>query len=104
MDLGDRCHSQGPPRYSQVWLRVRRLRIEYGYRLCLDGVHIEPDPAEQAALAAIRKLRLGGQSLRAVAGVLNESGHRTRRGTEWRLESVVRAINQDAENVQLPMA
>jgi site-specific DNA recombinase len=69
--------------------------IEFGYRLSADGVHVEPDPDEQAALAAIRKLRLGGHSLRAVAGVLNESGHRTRRGTQWRLESVVRAINQD---------
>jgi DNA invertase Pin-like site-specific DNA recombinase len=70
--------------------------IEFGYRLAADEVHIEPDLGEQAALAAIRKLRSGGHSLRAVAGALNTSGHRTRRGTEWRLESVVRAINQDA--------
>jgi hypothetical protein len=51
------------------------------HRLAADGVHIEPDPAEQAALAAIRSLRSGGHSLRAVAGALNKSGHRTRRGT-----------------------
>ena len=70
--------------------------IEYGYRLSQDGIHVEPDPAEQASLAAIRGLRSGGNSLRAVAGALNESGHRTRRGSEWRLESVVRAINQEA--------
>jgi len=70
--------------------------IEYGYRLSADGVHVEPDLAEQAALAAIPGLRSGGHSLRAVAGALNESGHRTRRGSEWRLESVVRAINQEA--------
>jgi site-specific DNA recombinase len=74
--------------------------IEFGYRLSADGVHVEPDPAEQAALAAIRSLRLGGQSLRAVASALNNSGHRTRRGTQWRLESVVRAINQDAAKRQ----
>jgi Recombinase len=70
--------------------------IEYGYRLSADELHVEAVPGEQAALAAIRKLRLGGHSLRKVAGVLNESGHRTRRGTQWRLESVVRAINQGA--------
>ena len=78
--------------------------IGFGYRLAADGVHVEPDPTEQASLAAIRKLRLGGHSLRAIAGTLNESGHRTRRGTQWRLESVVRAINQDADKRQLQVA
>jgi site-specific DNA recombinase len=78
--------------------------IGFGYRLAADGVHVEPDPAEQASLAAIRSLRLGGHSLRAVAGVLNESGHRTRRGTQWRLESVVRAINQEAAKGQPKVA
>jgi DNA invertase Pin-like site-specific DNA recombinase len=78
--------------------------IEFGYRLAADGVHVEPDPAEQASLAAIRSLRLGGHSLRAVAGALNNSGHRTRRGTQWRLESVVRAINQDVANGQQGVA
>jgi len=68
--------------------------IEFGYRLAADGLHLEPDPGEQAALAAIRKLRSGGRSLRAVAEALNQSGLRTRRGTEWRLESVVRVIKQ----------
>jgi hypothetical protein len=77
--------------------------IEIGYRLAVDGVHIEPDPTEQAALAAIRKLRSGGHSLRAVTGALNNSGHRTRRGTHWRLESVVRAINQEAAKGQQSM-
>jgi site-specific DNA recombinase len=56
--------------------------IGFGYRLAADGVHIEPDPAEQASLAAIRKLRSGGNSLRGVASALNEIGHRTRRGTQ----------------------
>src|SRR5271169_3254800 len=70
--------------------------IEFGYRLAADGEHLEPNPAEQAALAEIRRLRAMGQSFRAVAGALNHSGHRTRRNTMWRLESVVRVVRVDA--------
>src|SRR5580692_10550692 len=53
--------------------------IAFGYRLAADGLHLEPDPREQKALAAIRKLRASGHSLRAIAGALNQSGQRTRR-------------------------
>ena len=70
--------------------------IEFGYRLAADGLHLEPNPAEQAALAMIRQLRSGGLSFRAIAAALNRSGHRTRRSSLWRLESVVRAIKLDA--------
>ena len=38
--------------------------------------------------------RVQGHTLRGIATKLNNSGHRTRRGTEWRLESVVRVIKQ----------
>jgi DNA invertase Pin-like site-specific DNA recombinase len=73
--------------------------IEFGYRLGDDGKHLEPEPAEQAALATIRDLRTGGDSLRTIAATLNVRGHRTRRGTEWRLESVARVV-QKAEGLQ----
>jgi DNA invertase Pin-like site-specific DNA recombinase len=56
--------------------------IEFGYRLSADGLHLEPDLVEQAALSAIRELRTGGHSLRRIAATLNGHGHRTRRGTE----------------------
>ena len=69
--------------------------IEFGYRLAADGKHLEPNPSEQAALAAIRKLRARGSTLRGIAKELNTNGHRTRRGTPWRLESVARVINLD---------
>jgi hypothetical protein len=55
--------------------------IQFGYRLCGDGKHVEPDPAEQAVLDKIRNLRLGGKTLRGIAAALNHSGHRTRRGS-----------------------
>lgn len=68
--------------------------IEFGYRLAADGRHVEAEPAEQAALAEIHKLRRQGHALRGIATTLNGLGHRTRRGTEWRLESVARVLKQ----------
>jgi hypothetical protein len=68
--------------------------IEFGYRLSPDQRHLEPDPAEQTALAEIGNLRRLGQSLRGIAATLNSRGHRTRRGTEWRLESVNRIVKK----------
>ncbi len=70
--------------------------IEFGFRLSADLRHLEPDPTEQAALAQIRNLRRQGYTLRGIAATLNSGGHRTRRGTDWRLESVARVIKQHA--------
>ena len=72
--------------------RERVGNIAFGYRLALDGVHVEPDDAEQASIAAIRKLRASGRTLRQIAADLNHEGRRTRRGSEWRLESVARVV------------
>jgi site-specific DNA recombinase len=68
--------------------------IAFGFRLAEDGEHIEPDPAEQASLAEIRRLRSQGATLRGIAAALNHRTFRTRRGTPWRLESVARVVNQ----------
>jgi DNA invertase Pin-like site-specific DNA recombinase len=70
--------------------------IEFGYRLSLDRRHLEPDPVEQAVIAEIRNLRRQGHTLRGIAAILNSRGRRTRRGTDWRLESVARVIKQSA--------
>jgi DNA invertase Pin-like site-specific DNA recombinase len=78
--------------------------IGFGYRLAADGRHLEPDPSEQAALAELQELRSQGYSLRAVAVALNAAGHRTRRGTDWRLESVVRVLKQDLETARVKAA
>jgi site-specific DNA recombinase len=66
--------------------------IAYGYRLAPDGEHVEPDDAEQAAIAAIRGLHANGRTLRQIAADLNQEGRRTRRGSPWRLESVARVV------------
>ena len=58
--------------------------IHFGYRLAGDGKHVEPDPAEQAALREMHELRKRGGTLRSIAAHLNEKGHRTRRGSAWR--------------------
>ena len=70
--------------------------IEFGYRLSSDRRHLEPDPTEQAALVEIRVLRRQGRTLRGIAAALNSHGRRTRRGTDWRLESVARVLKQKA--------
>ena len=66
--------------------------IAFGFRLAQDGEHVEPEPAEQAALAEIQRLRNEGATLRGIAAALNHKALRTRRGTLWRLESVARVL------------
>ena len=70
--------------------------IAYGFRLAEDGEHLEPDSAEQTALAEIHRLRQDGITLRGIAAALNHRAYRTRRGTPWRLESVARVVKQAA--------
>ena len=73
-------------------LRERVGNIAFGYRLAADGVHVEPDDAEQGAIGTILKLRASGHTLRQIAADLNQEGRRTRRGSQWRLESVARVV------------
>jgi DNA invertase Pin-like site-specific DNA recombinase len=70
--------------------------IAYGFRLSADSPKLEPDPQEQAVLTAIRDLRARRFTLRGIAASLNRQGHRTRRASEWRLESVARVIRRES--------
>jgi len=54
--------------------------IPSGFRLAEDGVHVEPDPKVQAAMATARELAATGLSQRQIAEQLTEAGHRSRRG------------------------
>jgi hypothetical protein len=63
---------------------VRRASGISGYQLSADRKHVEPNPAEQAVLSRIRKLRAKGYTLRAIAEKLNRASCKTRRGSEWR--------------------
>ena len=70
--------------------------IQFGYRLGADGKHLEPEPAEQAVLDEIGRLRQSGATLRGIAATLNHRGHQTRRGSAWRLEHIARIAKQAA--------
>ena len=74
--------------------RERVGNIAFGYRLAQDGVHVEADETEQAALTRIHELR-GSHTLREIARDLNERGLRTRRGSTWRHEYVKRIVDTD---------
>ena len=68
--------------------------IRFGYRLCSDRRHVEPDPGEQAVLSEIQNLRLSGHTLRGIAATLNRRALRTRSGSAWQLEHVARILKQ----------
>ena len=67
--------------------------VSYGYRLSSDGKHVEAEPSEQAALAQIRVLRGEGRSLREIAAALNGQALRTRRGSGWRHDHILRVLS-----------
>lgn len=68
--------------------------IAYGYRLAEDGEHVEPNGPEQDARRRICELRGNRHSLREIASLLNAEGLRTRRGSAWRHEHILRILNQ----------
>src|SRR6185312_1527402 len=55
--------------------------VPYGYRLSTDGVHLEPDAAEQAVVSTVRRLAADGLSQRAIATELAASGIAGRTGS-----------------------
>jgi site-specific DNA recombinase len=57
--------------------------ITYGFQLSSDNKHLEPNPAEQAIVALIRRMRKAGRTLRAIATELNKRNLTTRRGSAW---------------------
>lgn len=64
----------------------------YGFRLCVDGKSVEPDPHEQRVRKTITHLRDQGQSLRQIAAHLNKQRRFTRRGSPWQHCYVARIL------------
>ena len=63
-------------------------QVPYGWALDADGVHLTPNPAEQAIIAAARTLREQGLSLRKVGDALAAEGMLPRSGGEWHAKTV----------------
>lgn len=62
--------------------------IGYGFRLSNDGVHVEPEPAEQATIERARTLSRGGLSLRAIAAKLEAEGMFARNGFMFQAQQI----------------
>lgn len=67
----------------------------FGFRTAADGVHLEPHPEEQAAVAAVRTLRAEGMSIRAIAERLNLNGTPAR-GSRWHATTVANVLKRGA--------
>lgn len=63
--------------------------VPYGLRLAADGVHLEAEPAEAAAVELVRELRADGVSIRQIAERLNAKGAPCR-GGRWHPTTVAR--------------
>lgn len=62
--------------------------IPWGYRLTIDGVHLERCEREQVIVEAVHEARARGLSLRAIARVLNAEGHRNRAGRPFHASTI----------------
>lgn len=92
---------------AMIVLRLRRGRARkaeqggfaygspaFGYR-SEDG-ELVPDEREQAALTRIFELHRQGASLRSIATILQNEGHRPKRGDRWHPVTVSRVIERAA--------
>lgn len=66
--------------------------VPYGWQLAADGVHLEPEAAEQAVIGAARRLRQEGLSLRKIGDSLAAEGYLPRHGGQWHAETVKRLL------------
>jgi DNA invertase Pin-like site-specific DNA recombinase len=87
---------------TKAALQAKRRRgervgqVPFGYRVAADGVALEPDPTEQAAIRDALELRAAGRKLREIVEELTARGHRPR-GDAWHITSVVRILERAAE-------
>jgi site-specific DNA recombinase len=89
---------------TRAALGVKRARGErisrhapYGFRLAGDGVHLEPNPAEQSIVSKARELRTSGMTYEAIVDELEVLGMHNRAGKRFGLETVHRMVNERLE-------
>lgn len=66
--------------------------VPYGYRLGADGVHVEPDDAEQEVVQTVRRLSREGLSQRAIVAQLEARGVKGRTGAFLRQTQVAKIL------------
>ena len=70
-------------------------KVRFGYTLADDGTTLIEDPAEQEALATIRRLKAAGQSLRDIAAEMTRRGILTKEGnTQWKHTTIARILQR----------
>jgi len=69
-------------------------RVPFGNKLADDGIHLEPNAHELAALKEMQTLRSNKWSIREIAKTLNANGHYNREGSEWNHASVHRMLKR----------
>jgi len=85
---------------TRAALAVKRERgervgtIPYGYRLAVDGKHLEKCPDEQAVVMRARELREDGLSLRGIGRALLAEGRKPRNARNWHVQVLGRLVAQ----------
>jgi len=74
----------------------RTGEIAYGFRLALDGTHVEQDAAEQGVISVVCELRGAGLSQRAIVRELTSRGIVSRGGRPLALSQVQRLLPRTA--------
>ena len=79
----------------------RSGRVPYGYQLCADGIHIEPNQHEQNVLHEMHEMRKTKLSFRKIAAELNRNNKVNRNGNPWNNGSLFRVINNRRYKAEL---
>lgn len=101
------CHAKAHDSKAQRWghkeltldaLARKKVRgertgsIPYGHTLAADGVRLERNETEQAAIAEAHKLKTSGASYSAIARELTAQGFFSR-GTAWHPQTIKNILN-----------
>jgi DNA invertase Pin-like site-specific DNA recombinase len=70
--------------------------VPYGYRRCIDNIHLEPDPEEQEILSQINQGREFGMSFREIAKDFAAMNIFNRKGNLWNHVSISRVMKTNA--------
>lgn len=72
--------------------RERVGHIPFGYRLCIDNIHLEEDEKEQSILRQITDFRKNSTSFQQIANELNQKKQYNRQDKPWNHVSVRRVM------------